>query len=178
MNMQPIKKIPVRFNAYYPSQKPDDRTEELGNYDWYLYQYRLKDGDEIAERIQNDEAYRNELPPFDRFQHSQLISFASFFDFLLVNYHGWAPYGKGMDSTKAIQLADNLVRAFLSCDPHEAIYIEYARATTLCQKHTRGGGDVYVDIEDVEAPDSISGIMGIWDQKNKEFFVLIMGGAD
>jgi len=168
--LKEIQKIPTRFDGYYPLRVPGDPPEELGNYDWYLYQYQV-DGTLDMNSLKSDEEFRNKLPPFGTFSSSKIISYESFLDFLIMNYQGWAPYGRGMEQGKARSLAENLLNSFLSCGKNEAVYIEYARSSKF-----RMGCDV--TINRVETPAFISGVMGILDSINKEFFVLIMGGVD
>lgn len=172
MELKQIEKIPIRFNAYDPTQEGGDSTPELGNYEWYLYQYRIAEDFDISPILKNEKV-RSELGLFTKFHRSRIITFSEFMDFLVSNYNGWAPYGKGMPKEKALRLSENLVHNFLSCQACQAAYFIYL-------DDLRDEGNFYAlpRRHETSAPYLISGTVGIVDPINKEFFFLIMGGTD
>lgn len=167
-SLQPINKIETHFNPYDPTKKNEGHSPEIGNYDWYLYQYRIERG-VTNDTLRSDE-YRNSLPPVGQFTASKFVDYQSFFQFLLMNYQGWAPYGTGMPYHKAYSLAENFVKSFLSCDHEQAVFIEYAGAG--------GRPGQTCNVPGINSPFLISGVYGVLDPINHEFFVLIMGGSD
>lgn len=169
VDLQPISKIEKKFNAYDPSKINDGYTPELGNYEWYLYQYRAADKLDI-EILRSDDHYRNSLSPHGQFTASKIVDYQSFLRFLIMNYRGWAPYGKGMPDEKARGLAEKLITSFLFCQPAEAIYIEYAG--------DGGRPGQSCTVPGINSPYLISGVYGIFDPIHQEFFELIMGGSD
>lgn len=169
--LQSFNRIPIQFDAYDPMKERLDYTEELGGYEWFLYQFKMPD-DSDFDAIKNNESLRNSLPPIGVFESSRISDYRDFLNFLLMNYQGWAPLGKGMAKEKAVSLARNLISAFLLCEPGQAIYIEYMRSPnsyTSCHVRMKNG---------FERPYLVSGVMGIIDPVNREFFVLVMGGTD
>lgn len=176
MKLKQVFKVPVYFDAYdaklehranYPPAVGPDYRDELGNYDWFLYQYKIKDRFIDVHQIKESEKFRRSLIPFGQFKYAKVVSFDDFFSFLIENYKGCAPYAKGMNIGRATDLSKKLLSTFLVGKPNEAIYIEYART-----------GIAKEVVQEVDAPYLISGIYGILDANHHEFFVLILGGGD
>jgi hypothetical protein len=158
--MKEITKIPIRFHAYDPSlERNRDYIKELGNYDWFLYQFKLS-AEDAAEKLVLDKTFRTKFPPIGNFGSADIITLDDFYSFLEMNYKGWAPYASGMGEEKAIQYSNKLIKTFLACPPERALYINYK------------------DWKNIKTPYLISGVVCILDKKNNEFFELIMGGTD
>ena len=183
--LRKISKIPTRFNAYNPKEPNGGATKELGDYDWYLYQYKiLRSVKSVKDIIQDDKEKQIELYLPGNGSESRLYSIATssfiscreFIEFIIKNYMGFAPYAEGMSREKAERLAKKLVNSFLSCDLEEAIYINFfiryknngQSDSEVKGKHTPHETEPYL----------ISGRIGIIDPVHSEFFELIMGGTD
>lgn len=95
----------------------------MGNYEWFLYQYKITSGKNIN-LILEDKIIRNNLTK-KNYKDSKEDSYENFIQFLIMNYNGWSPYGKGMPEDKSLNLANNLIKHFLKCKPKEAKYFKY-----------------------------------------------------
>lgn len=179
-----INKIPVEFNAINPMQENNGYIRELGNYTWYLHQYKMFKSIDRAS-ITTKENVRKDLIqygikiyipngfekkyaflPMESFADidcSKVISYKAFEELLIKVYLGCGPYAEGMPYGKAKKIAGIFVHSFLSCKPEEAIYIKYnyiAKSPYFTE------------------PYIIMSFIGILDLKNGEFFELVIGGTD
>ncbi|MFA6486551.1 MAG: DKNYY domain-containing protein [Candidatus Magasanikbacteria bacterium] len=176
IKMNEIRKIhPYLFNPFNPLKKQDfdedgcltqidykDIKEpgSLGNYEWFLYQYKIADISGLNELLRNSDFAR--LAQMDMvITEAKIVSSEEFLKFVSMNYAGCGPYGQPSEKNGASTYAKKLISTILSCNMQNATYIQYRYA---------------------EQPDYFPyitfGFYGILDIKNNEYFELLMGGTD
>jgi len=190
MILHQIHLMPVDFDPYDLTAelkqssldgRPPSYRPPLGNIEWFLYQYQIE-GIIDRKKIETDLEYRDSILPVGKMKmvgrkdvyHSRIVNGEVLYEFITLNYLGWAPYASGMlhDEVRPFisQLYTRLVRRQRRADViADVIIIEYSRGIFP------GSGN---HLHDMRNPFLVTGVYCVIDTKEKIFSELIMGGSD
>ncbi len=173
IKMQEFRRIhPTRFNPFNPIEqtftkengscyidyKDINEKWSLWGYDWSLYQYKIIDDIDL-DKLVIEEKF-TDLLQYIELEKATKSSYEKFLKFVTMNYNWAAPYWEAVWYKKAEKYSKWLIKAFISCNLEEAIYIDY---------------DISGDYDHFPI---IAGFFGVLDLENKEYFEVILWGTD